>query len=571
MLEILGQAALRTLLLAAAVQLGLWLLCIRRPQLRLIAWTVVLAASLVMPALQWATPLRLSVLPNLPSAALTGAADLQRQASVSQASTPAPAENVTTPTAAMPWLEALYLLVAGILLLRLTVGVTLALRLLGKAAPVHPDWAAGTHLRISRDVVAPVTVANVILLPSDAMNWPAAMREAVLAHERAHIARWDFAMLLASQVNQAIFWFSPLSWWLHRRLAALAELASDDQAMEVTGDRPGYAEILLEMGRRSGPLLRGLAMARPVTLIYRIERILSDRMRPDPVSPFQQVILAVGAASVSIVAASSPPNSPPPLELDPPAEQRQPLPSADSNPSPPALAAEDLPEPLSVRPPRTEGASRAPPQPVPVARAATPSQPPAVRAAAPPTTRPTIRNTLSLPPSRTMLQGIRTERDQGAHDASFKTGAVISAVSALRSNDGRGITNSVGGAAGTDGQAPPSSRMGQPSASEPPLLKRVDEPSCNGVYLPRPGGAPTNGSVDFVQAKYFQEANGTPWLKLFLGARTRTKLTGFEVERSSVRTTILTTLPRGTNHVTGTTHGTYGTIEYECIGSNAHL
>ena len=54
MLEFLGQAALRTLLLAAVVQLGLGLLRIKRPQLRLTAWTVVLAASLAMPALQWA-------------------------------------------------------------------------------------------------------------------------------------------------------------------------------------------------------------------------------------------------------------------------------------------------------------------------------------------------------------------------------------------------------------------------------------------------------------------------------------------------------------------------------------
>ncbi len=228
MLEVLGQAALRTLLLAAIVQSGLGLLRTKRPQLRLTAWTVVVAASLAMPALQWATPLQLSVLPTLPGAASIEAAGPQRQASAFEASLPAPAEEVTTPTTAMPWLEALYLLVGGILLLRLAVGIALSLRLLRKATPIHPDWAADTHIRISCDVAAPVTVANVILLPSDVVNWPAAMREAVLAHERAHIARWDFAMLLASQVNQAVFWFSPLSWWLHRRLAALAELASDD-------------------------------------------------------------------------------------------------------------------------------------------------------------------------------------------------------------------------------------------------------------------------------------------------------------------------------------------------------
>jgi len=571
MLEFLGQAALRTLLLAAIVQLGLGLLRIERPQLRLIAWTVVLAASLAMPVLQRATPLRLSVLPNLPGAALTEAASPQRQASVSQASMPAPAEDVTAPAMAIPWLEALYLLIGGILLLRLTVGIALSLRLLGKAAPVHPDWAADAHVRISRDVVAPVTVANVVLLPSDAVNWPAAMREAVLAHERAHIARRDFAMLLASQVNRAVFWFSPLSWWLHRRLAALAELASDDQAMAATGDRPGYAEVLLEMGRRSGPRLRGLAMARPATLAYRIERVLSDRVTTSPVSPIQQVVLAVGAASLSIVAASSRPNSAPPLEWVPSAEQRQPPASADLNPSPSAPAGEDLPEPMPVRAFQAGAASQAPPQPVPVARAATPSYSPAVRGAAQPIARPTTRNTLSPPPPRSLLQRIRTERDQGAHDASLKAEAVVSAGSAPRSDEGHGITNSVAGAAGPDGQAPLSHRMGQPPASEPPLFKRVDEPACTGVYLPRPEGPRVAGSVDFVQAKYFQEADGTPWLKLFLGVRTRARLTGFEVERTSFRTTVLTTLPRGTNHVTGTTHGTYGTIDFECVRPNAHL
>lgn len=323
MLEILGQAALRTLLLAAIVRLGLWLLRIRRPQLRLMAWTVVLMAALAMPALQWATPLRLPVLPNFSNAALIRAANPQRHASVSQAYRAAPADEATTPTTITPWLEALYLLVSAILLLRLTVGIALSLRLVCRAAQVRLDWAADTHVRISRDVAAPVTVANVVLLPADVVDWPLAMREAVMAHERAHIARWDFATLLASQVNQAVFWFSPLSWWLHRRLAALAELASDDQAMEVTGDRPGYAEVLLEMGRRSGPLLRGLAMARPATLIHRIERILSDRVKTNPVSPIQQVILAVGAASLSIVAASSRPNSAPPLELARSAEHGQ--------------------------------------------------------------------------------------------------------------------------------------------------------------------------------------------------------------------------------------------------------
>ena len=211
------------------------------------------------------------------------------------------------PTMAVPWLEIGYYLVAGFFLLRLSLGLALSLRLLARAVPVCPAWAGDTSIRISRDIAAPVTVAHVILLPWDAVNWPAGMRTAVLAHERAHLARWDFAMLVASQVNRAVFWFSPLSWWLHRRLATLAELASDDQAMATTGDRLGYATILLEMGRRSGASLRGVAMARPSTLRYRIERILADGVTTDSVRPIEQVMLALGAAGFSIFAASSGP------------------------------------------------------------------------------------------------------------------------------------------------------------------------------------------------------------------------------------------------------------------------
>ena len=218
MLQALEEAALRTLVLAALVKCGLWLLRIRRPQLLLSAWTVILAASLAMPALQWAIPLRLPIGPSLPGTILIGAADPRPQPSALEAPRPALAVESQTPVAMRPWLETVYLAVSSILLLRLTVGLALSLRMMGKAGPVPLDWAANGNIRISRHVAAPVTVAHVILLPPDAIHWPAATRLAVLAHEHAHVARWDFAMLLLSQVNQAVFWFSPLSWWLHRRL-----------------------------------------------------------------------------------------------------------------------------------------------------------------------------------------------------------------------------------------------------------------------------------------------------------------------------------------------------------------
>jgi hypothetical protein len=432
-------------------------------------------------------------------------------------------------------LQTLYLLTTGILLLRLLAGVVLSLRLLSRAVPARFDGAASSHVRISRDVAAPVTVANVILLPVDAVDWPVAIRQAVIAHEHAHAARWDYAMLLASHVNRAIFWFTPLPWWLHRRLAGLAELASDDQALAVMGDRAAYAEVLLDMGRRSGPMLRGLGMARLATLPYRIDRILSGRAQPAPVSPMQQVILAVGAAGLSIVAASSTPSpSPAPVESLA-AEQEQPSAFLQLPPSPSALAPSDVPAQTPALPPKNLLAFQPPPQPAVAQPAANAIARPVVRAAMRPVPRPKARTALLVLAPRLMRQPAGTVNSRPTPGTPLEAEQDITA------------------------------------AAAPPFSKRIEELSCAGVYVPRPGAPPADRSLDLIQARYFREADGTPWVKFFVGERTRATLTGREVERTSVRTTVVTILPKDTDHPTGTTRGPYGSIDFECRGGNAHL
>lgn len=282
MLGILGEAAFRSLLLAGAVQLVLWLLRIRQAEVLLATWTIVMAASMAMPVLLQFTPLRLPLDAALPGTLIDEAAGLLLQPSLQAPPGDAVVEFRTQPSPT--WLEAAYIVVGFGITLRVILGVGLSFRLLARAVPVRPEWAAGHRVRISRDIAGPVTIAHVVLLPPDVVDWSAEMRQAVLAHEGAHVARWDFATLIMSQLNRALFWFNPLSWWLHRRLVTLTELASDDQAITSTRDRLGYAEILLEMARRSGPLSRGPAMARPSTLSHRIDRILLHQALPQPVS-----------------------------------------------------------------------------------------------------------------------------------------------------------------------------------------------------------------------------------------------------------------------------------------------
>ena len=578
MLEVLGEATLRTALLAGVVQLGLWLLRIRRAQLLLVAWTVILAASLAMPALQWATPLNLPVFLNLPCTSLISPSNPQLQPSALEAPSPASVAEFQELPTIRPLLEATYLLVTSFLLLRLAVGVGLSLRLLGKAAPVRQDWTAKANVLISRDVAAPVTIANIILLPMDAVHWPPTMRQAILAHEQAHVARWDFAMLLLSQINRALFWFSPQSWWLHRRLAALAELASDDHAMEITGDRPGYAEVLLEMGRRSGPVLRGLAMARPATLRYRIERILSDTGRPNPVRPIQRVILAIGAAGLSIAAASSEPDSSPTPDVTARAEQQKPPTPTNATPLILLQAAKDVRGRAPLLQPLTEMASRAPPRvgpsipsdgPLAISRSRA-----TVRVLARPASKAMTRISLATQPSRLMQPSDLISNGQVALEASSEAKrAHPAAILPQAAGDTR--TTSSNGFAVAQTQASTSQAASYQPDSKPPLLKLIDDRICSGVYLPDHASGFVNAGLNLVRAKFFRDASGTPWLTFFLGGHIPVvqpvTVTQGDDHSAASHSTVFTMLPKSTRHLRGFIQRPYGTIDFTCGGANEHL
>jgi hypothetical protein len=93
-----------------------------------------------------------------------------------------------------------------------------------------------------------------------------------MSHERSHVARGDFYVLLVARLNRCLFWFSPLSWWLVRSLTELAEILSNDEAI---GDRASMPKILLDMASHVGQSPAALAMARPHIVRWRIERILA--------------------------------------------------------------------------------------------------------------------------------------------------------------------------------------------------------------------------------------------------------------------------------------------------------
>jgi beta-lactamase regulating signal transducer with metallopeptidase domain/predicted nucleic acid-binding Zn-ribbon protein len=189
-----------------------------------------------------------------------------------------------------PILTMLYLAGGAILLLRLLAGLSVAFRIWSRSDPIAnfseetlPALGARVlRARASRDLATPVTIGSTVILPSDYAEWDPAKLRIVLAHEHSHVRQGDFYLQSLAAVHVAIFWFSPLGWWLQRKLSELGEALSDRAGLEQAKDPASYAQVLLEFAAmpRTSPFagaLTGVAMARSSNLSSRIERILNAR------------------------------------------------------------------------------------------------------------------------------------------------------------------------------------------------------------------------------------------------------------------------------------------------------
>jgi hypothetical protein len=342
MLAILAESALRSLLLGGIVWVGLNLLRVRNPHVQMTSWAMVLLASLSMPLLMHWTTITVTVdaLPMPAAEHLWPAKNPWTNLSPEQPGALLPLEPGMPAAAAgenaatVNWLAlatAIYAFVAGMLLLRLAVGIYLTWRLARAARPMSEPWAADWRVRVSNLIAGPVTFGSTILLPPQCFDWDLRKREAVLAHEGAHVVNRDFYLLLFASFNRAVFWFSPFSWWHLTRLAELAEIISDATAIEIVQDRLSYAEVLLDLVQHVRRAPAGIEMARACTVRARVERILAATAAPAKLGWGKRmgtaaVVLPVVIVSAGSIAYRTPPVSPPAIDraADAPAAVRKP-------------------------------------------------------------------------------------------------------------------------------------------------------------------------------------------------------------------------------------------------------
>ena len=144
----------------------------------------------------------------------------------------------------------------------------------------------------------------VILLPVNALQWPDHLIESTLAHELAHIKRFDWLVSQIARAICAVYWVNPLAWSGLKVLNANAEIACDDLALNQGIKKTHYATSLVNVAENIQAFQKNhyvtLAMARGMRseLGERVMAILDPKRQHTPLKKQQALLIFLMVAFV---------------------------------------------------------------------------------------------------------------------------------------------------------------------------------------------------------------------------------------------------------------------------------
>lgn len=223
----------------------------------------------------------------------------------------------------LPWVVGIWL--AGVLLLAVrAAGGWWRLEQVRRDArnAIPPEVAASfrriaTRLRMGRkialylsdEVISPLAMGvwrTAIILPVSAvMQLSPSQLEAVLAHEMAHVRRWDYLGNLLQTAVECLLFFHPAVWWVSRRTRDLRELCCDEVAAQSCVDPTIYVEALLQLEEQRTMRLQ-LATAlhgRGGSLLKRVKQLLGEEITMERETMCGVRIGVVGAVVLALIVA----------------------------------------------------------------------------------------------------------------------------------------------------------------------------------------------------------------------------------------------------------------------------
>ncbi|HYO51699.1 M56 family metallopeptidase [Archangium sp.] len=305
LLHLLWQGAL----VAAALAVALRVLDRRAASVRYLLACGALALMLALPALTgWHHYTSLQKTGSLPEAPALGVMSsaaapapvpvLGRPVGVHAPMAPRTSKSVpvleralSLPGEHMHWLVLAWGLGVAVSSLRLLSGWLKLRRLVREAEPAPAEWQEALGrlarrlgmtrpVRLLRSAVldVPATVGwlrPVVLLPVTALTGlPARQLEMVLAHELAHIRRYDFVVNLVQTLVETLLFYHPAVWWMSRVIRVEREHCCDDIAVGTSGNAVSYARALTAL-----EALRVLPLGTASPAMSALGGSLTDRVR----------------------------------------------------------------------------------------------------------------------------------------------------------------------------------------------------------------------------------------------------------------------------------------------------
>ncbi|AXE18725.1 hypothetical protein DR864_13670 [Runella rosea] len=164
------------------------------------------------------------------------------------------------------------------------------------------------HLFESVRVSTPVVIGfirPVVLLPVGlATGLSTKQIEAILAHELAHVKRYDYLVNLLQSLVEVVYFFHPALWWVSSRVRIEREHSCDDVAIQICGDKVAFARALAEVEAfRQSPALAMAFASKKGVMLQRVRRVLGVPEKPQRrMSPNALVLLVLLVFGVSVYA-----------------------------------------------------------------------------------------------------------------------------------------------------------------------------------------------------------------------------------------------------------------------------
>lgn len=165
----------------------------------------------------------------------------------------------------LPYLAAMWAIGVAVLILRLLLGLRWVSQQVNSAKQFSdPIWQAKLQqmatamgvksvlrLGISTQLPFPVTAGwwrPIVILPASLLSGMSPhLVEALLAHEVAHIKRFDYLINLLQSLIEIVLFYHPVVWWLSKQIRQEREQIADDLAASLLGEPRRLALALSEL------------------------------------------------------------------------------------------------------------------------------------------------------------------------------------------------------------------------------------------------------------------------------------------------------------------------------------